>query len=129
MKANNRLKSRMKKLRGTIRRKGKNGNLYYRLTIASGLRKEFPLKTKDEAVKKAEELDSIWAAPTLEVAAAQINAIKGFNKVQLNLDFSEAEMEDKKNDCFRRAGYLAKNNTKGNAPKRQREWFSSRITQ
>ncbi len=92
MKANNRLKSRMKKLRGTIRSKGKNGNLYYRLTIASGLRKEFPLKTKDEAeaVKKAEELDSIWAAPTLEVAAAQINTIKGFNKVQLNLDFSEA---------------------------------------
>ena len=72
MKTNNRIKSRMKKLRGTIRRKGKNGNLYYRLTIASGLRREFPLKTKDEAeaVKKAEELDSIWAAPTLEVAAA-----------------------------------------------------------
>lgn len=92
MKTNNRIKSRMKKLRGTIRRKGKNGNLYYRLTIASGLRKEFPLKTKDEAeaVKKAEELDSIWAAPTLEVAAAQINAIKGFSKVQLNLDFEEA---------------------------------------
>ena len=92
MKTNNRIKSRMKKLRGTIRCKGKNGNLYYRLTIASGLRKEFPLKTKDEAeaVKKAEELDSIWAAPTLEVAAAQINAIKGFNKVQLNLDFEEA---------------------------------------
>ena len=92
MKSNNRIKSRMKKLRGTIRRKGKNGNLYYRLTIASGLRKEFPLKTKDEAeaVKKAEELDSIWAAPTLEVAAAQINAIKGFSKVQLNLDFEEA---------------------------------------
>ena len=48
MKANNRLKSRMKKLRGTIRSKGKNGNLYYRLTIASGLRKEFPLKTNQE---------------------------------------------------------------------------------
>ena len=32
MKTNNRIKSRMKKLRGTIRRKGKNGNLYYRLT-------------------------------------------------------------------------------------------------
>ena len=34
---------------------------------------------------------------------------------------------DKKDDCFRRASYLAKTNTKGNAPKRQREMFSSRI--
>ena len=33
----------------------------------------------------------------------------------------------KKNDCFRRASYLAKTNTKGGAPKRQREVFSSRI--
>ena len=52
MKANNNLKSRMKKLCGTIRSKVKNGNLYYRLTIASSLRKEFPLKTKDEAEAK-----------------------------------------------------------------------------
>ena len=34
---------------------------------------------------------------------------------------------NKKDDCFRRASYLAKNNTKGNAPKGQRELFSSRI--
>ena len=82
----------MKKLRGTIRSKGKNGNLYYRLTIASGVRKEFPLKTKDEAeaIQKAEELDAIWAAPTVEVAAAQINAIKGFSKIKTNLDFATA---------------------------------------
>jgi hypothetical protein len=33
----------------------------------------------------------------------------------------------KKDDCFRRASYLAKTNTKGNAPKYQREMFSSRI--
>ena len=92
MKSNNRLKSRMKKLNGTIRSKGKNGNLYYRLTIASGVRKEFPLKTKDEAeaIQKAEELDAIWAAPTVEVAAAQINAIKGFSKIKTNLDFATA---------------------------------------
>ena len=92
MKLNNRLKSRMKKLNGTIRSKGKNGNLYYRLTIASGVRKEFPLKTKDEAeaIQKAEELDAIWAAPTVEVAAAQINAIKGFSKINTNLDFATA---------------------------------------
>ena len=92
MKLNNRLKSRMKKLNGTIRSKGKNGNLYYRLTIASGVRKEFPLKTKDEAeaIQKAEELDAIGAAPTVEVAAAQINAIKGFSKIKTNLDFATA---------------------------------------
>ena len=34
---------------------------------------------------------------------------------------------NKKDDCFRRASYLAKTNTKGNAPKGQRELFSSRI--
>ncbi len=33
----------------------------------------------------------------------------------------------KKDDCFRRASYLAKTTTKGNAPKWQREMFSSRI--
>ena len=33
----------------------------------------------------------------------------------------------KKDDCFRRASYLAKTNTKGKAPKGQRELFSSRI--
>lgn len=33
----------------------------------------------------------------------------------------------KKDNCFRRASYLAKTNTKGNAPKGQRELFSSRI--
>ena len=34
---------------------------------------------------------------------------------------------DKKDDCFRRASYLAKTSTKGNNPKGQRELFSSRI--
>ena len=34
---------------------------------------------------------------------------------------------DKKDDCFRRASYLAKTSTKGNTPKGQREMFSSRI--
>ena len=34
---------------------------------------------------------------------------------------------DKKDDCFRRASYLAKTSTKGNNPKGQREMFSSRI--
>ena len=34
---------------------------------------------------------------------------------------------NKKDDCFRRASYLAKTNTKGNAPKGQREVFASRI--
>ena len=50
---------------------------------------------------------------------------KQVNGVMLRPD--DPEMEKKKNDCFRRASYLAKNSTKGNAPKRQRELFSSRI--
>ena len=47
------------------------------------------------------------------------------NGVMLRPD--DPDMEKKKEDCFRRASYLAKTNTKGNAPKYQREMFSSRI--
>lgn len=70
MKAASRNKSRMKKLQGKLRQKAKGGNYYYRLTIANGIRKEFALKTADEteAIQRAEELDSIYAAPNMEVA-------------------------------------------------------------
>lgn len=47
------------------------------------------------------------------------------NGVMLRPD--DPDMEKKKEDCFRRASYLAKTNTKGNVPKYQREMFSSRI--
>lgn len=50
---------------------------------------------------------------------------KQINGVMLRPD--DPEMEKKKDDCFRRASYLAKTNTKGSAPKGQRELFSSRI--
>ena len=40
-------------------------------------------------VKKAAELDSIWEAPTHEVAIAQINAIRGFSQESKNLPFDE----------------------------------------
>ena len=50
---------------------------------------------------------------------------KQINGVMLRPD--DPEMEKKKDDCCRRASYLAKNNTKGNAPKGQREVFASRI--
>ena len=78
MKKVNRNKSRMKKLQGKLRQKSSKGNYYYRLTIANGVRKEFALKTADEteAIQRAEELDSIYAAPNIDVAVAQINAIK-----------------------------------------------------
>ena len=84
-------KSRMKKLQGKLRQKAKGGNYYYRLTIANGIRKEFALKTADEAVaiQRAEELDSIYAAPNIEVAVAQINAIKGFSKQAQMLPLTE----------------------------------------
>ena len=61
------------------------------MTIASGIRKEFALKTADEteAIQRAEELDSIYAAPNMEVAVAQINAIKGFSKQAQMLPLSE----------------------------------------
>ena len=51
---------------------------------------------------------------------------KQVNGVMLRPD--DPDMEAKKADCFRRASYLAKTNTKGNAPKGQREMFSSRIS-
>ena len=50
---------------------------------------------------------------------------KQINGVMLRRD--DPEYASKKDDCFRRASYLAKVNTKGNAPKGQRELFSSRI--
>ena len=43
------------------------------------------------------------------------------------LRYDDPRRNDKKLDCFRRASYLAKTNTKGNTPKGQRELFSSRI--
>ena len=91
MKTVNRNKSRMKKLQGKLRQKNSKGNYYYRLTIASGIRKEFALKTADEteAIQRAEELDSIYAAPNMDVAVAQINAIKGFSKQAQMLPLSE----------------------------------------
>ena len=91
MKKVNRNKSRMKKLQGKLRQKSSKGNYYYRLTIANGVRKEFALKTADEteAIQRAEELDSIYVAPNMEVAVAQINAIKGFSKQAQMLSFPE----------------------------------------
>ena len=47
------------------------------------------------------------------------------NGVMLRPD--DPARERKKNDCYRRASYLAKTNTKGYAPKWQREVFASRI--
>ena len=69
--------TRTTKLQGTLRQKRKDGYFYYRLTVSNGLRKEFTLHTLnyDEAVRMASELDSIWLAPTKEVALAQMNAL------------------------------------------------------
>ena len=91
MNAGSRIKNRMQKLRGTLRRKNAKGSFYYRLTVANGVRKEFALKTTDEleALQRAEELDSIWAAPTMDVAVAQINAMKGFSRQAQMLPLSE----------------------------------------
>ena len=52
---------------------------------------------------------------------------KQINGVMLRHD--DPEYETKKADCFRRASYLAKINTKGNTPKGQWEVFSSRISE
>ena len=81
----------MQKLHGKLRQKTAKGNFYYRLTIANGIRKEFALHTTDEAeaVQKAEELDAIWSAPTMDVAVAQMNAIKGFSRQAQMLPLSE----------------------------------------
>ena len=69
-------------LQGKLRQRGKNGQFHYRLQVAKGVRKEFALKTTDpdEAVNKAFDLDSLWLAPTVEVAYAQMKAIRSFSK-------------------------------------------------
>ena len=70
------------KLQGKLRQRTRNGNFSYRLTSSTGARKEFTLQTRnyEEAVLKASELDSIWLAPTKEVALAQMSAIREFSE-------------------------------------------------
>jgi len=80
------------KLQGKLRQRTRNGNYSYRLTSSTGARKEFTLQTRDndEAVLKASELDSIWLAPTKEVAFAEMNAIRGFSKQTKKISFEVA---------------------------------------
>ena len=89
---NKRKNKRMSTLQGKLRRRSKGGQFSYRLIVASGIRKEFALGTTDPKVacQKAEELDSIWLAPTPEVALAQMNAIRGFSRASMRLPFEEA---------------------------------------
>ena len=79
-------------LHGRLRQKRKDGYYHYRLTIANGTRKEFTLRPAnyDEAIQKASNLDSIWLAPTQEVALAQMNAIRGFSTQAQKITFEEA---------------------------------------
>ena len=89
---NKRKYKRMSTLQGKLRRRSKSGQYSYRLVISTGLRKEFALGTTDPKVacQKAEELDSIWLAPTPEVALAQMNAIRGFSRSAMRLPFQDA---------------------------------------
>ena len=89
----------MKELRGKLRQKPRGGNYYYRLTVTGGIRKEFALKTANEAeaVQRAADLDAIYEAPTQEVAMAQINAIKGFSKSGMKMDFAGGWEQYQKN--------------------------------
>ena len=66
-------KKRMSQLQGKLRQKVKNGACYYRLMVASGVRKEFALKTNDceEACRKAADLD------TASIQIASANMIAG----------------------------------------------------
>ena len=84
--------ARKNQLHGKLRQRKKNGQYYYRLVVSTGIRKEFALKTSDhkDAVQKASELDSIWLSPTSEVAFAQMNAIRGFSKINQRLTFEDA---------------------------------------
>ena len=76
---NDNRKTRRIELRGQLRQRTTNGVYSYRLSIANGSRREFALQTRnnEEAVRKATELDSIWLAPTHEVALAQMSTTRG----------------------------------------------------
>jgi len=82
---NDNRKTRRIELRGQLRQRTTNGVYSYRLTVANGTRKEFFLRTSnyDEAVRKASDLDSIWLAPTQEVALAQWTKIEQHFKMQI----------------------------------------------
>ena len=84
-------------------------------------------------IRTAEQLwDSTLGLPKRENGYGLIddcttgrNGERQINGVMLRRD--DPDMEAKKDECFHRASYLAKTNTKGYAPKGQRELFSSRI--
>ena len=80
------------KLQGTLRQRTRNGVYSYRLSLSNGSRREFALQTRnyDEAARKASDLDSIWLAPTQEVALAQMNAIRGYSTEAPKITFDEA---------------------------------------
>ena len=61
----------------------------------------------------------------IDDCAKSRSGAKQINGVMLRPD--DPEIEAKKDDCFRRASYLAKTSTKNNTPKYQWEMFSSRI--
>ena len=50
-----------------------------------------------EAYKKAAEFDTIWEAPTHEVAIAQINAIRAFSNTCQAYDPEEIRRKNRKN--------------------------------
>ena len=85
-------------LHGRLRQKRKDGHYYYRLTITNGTRKEFTLHTLnyDEAIQKASELDSIWLAPTHEVALAQMSTTRGASGEAKSITFEnkKAALQD-----------------------------------
>ena len=105
---NDNRKTRRIELRGQLRQRTINGVYSYRLTVANGTRKEFFLRTSnyDEAIQKASELDSIWIAPTQEVALAQMNAIRGFSvEVQKNAEYFRFLTKKKKKRLFSRYNF------------------------
>ena len=74
-------------LHGRLRQRTKGGNYHYRLAIANGTRRDFSLHALnyDEAIQRASELDSIWGAPTQEIALVPMSTRQGTStKAQKN---------------------------------------------
>lgn len=112
-----------------VREQSREKHQHYHLALITNQKKhQFPHKH----IEKAEEL---WAS-TLGVESGKglvdhCTTSRSGEQQQncYRLNRNDPDFEQVKAECFQRCSYLAKENTKGNAPKHKREVMCSRLKQ
>ena len=113
-----------------VREQGNDNHQHYHVALLLDGKKTNSIR---KHIQTAEKLwDSALDLPPKENGYGLINDCTkdSSGKRQINgvlLCPDDPDVNAKKDECFRRASYLAKTNSKGNAPKWQREVFASRL--